>query len=106
MNRRCAISSCRSGVGSADVSGAFTLTNLTIRSLWLPANGSRAIQGKLAMKGTQGSVPDSCVHCTNADQPNLSCLVTPNKKRIPDFQETNEYPCNCEQVLPSHEHLG
>jgi hypothetical protein len=50
--------------------------------------------------------PDSGVHCTNADQPNLSCLVTPDKKRISDFQETNENSSNWEQVLPSHEHLG
>src|SRR4029453_9420603 len=49
--------------------------------------------------------PDSGVHRTDADQPNLSCFVAPNKKRISDFQETNESPCNWEQVLPSHEHL-
>src|SRR5205823_15002142 len=45
------------------------------------------------------------VHCTNANQPNLSRLAVPDKKRICDFQEGNKYSCNWEQVLPSHEYL-
>ena len=46
------------------------------------------------------------MHPANADQPNLSGLVIPNKKRISDFQETNKYSCDWEQVIPSHEYLG
>src|SRR5215468_10690955 len=45
------------------------------------------------------------VHCTNANQPNLSRLAVPDKKRISDFQEANKYSCNWEQVFPSYEYL-
>jgi hypothetical protein len=45
------------------------------------------------------------VHPANADQPNLSRLAVPDKKRICDFQEANKYACNWEQVFPSYEYL-
>ena len=46
------------------------------------------------------------MHGTNADQPDFSCFAIPNKERISNFQETNEYSCDWEQVLPSYEYLG
>jgi hypothetical protein len=45
------------------------------------------------------------VHCTNANQPNLSRLVVPDKKRICDFQEANKYSCHWEHVFPSYKYL-
>jgi hypothetical protein len=46
------------------------------------------------------------VHCTNANQPNLSRLAVPNKKWISDFQQTNKDSRDWEQVPPSHEYFG
>ena len=46
------------------------------------------------------------MHRTNADQPDFSCFAIPNRKRISDFPETNEYSSDWEQILPSHEYLG
>jgi hypothetical protein len=46
---------------------------------------------------------DPNVHCTNADQPNLSCLLVPNKNRISDFQQTNQDSRDGEKELPSYE---
>jgi len=45
------------------------------------------------------------VHCTNADQPNLSRLAVPDKKWISDFQQTNKDSRDREQVCPSYEYL-
>src|SRR5215468_8379702 len=45
------------------------------------------------------------VHCTNTNQPNLSRLAVPDKKRICNFQEANKYSCNWEQVFPFYEYL-
>src|SRR4030095_11903886 len=49
---------------------------------------------------------DPDVHCTNANQPNLSRLAVPNEKWISDLQETNKDSRDWEQVPPSHEYLG
>ena len=49
---------------------------------------------------------DPDVHCTNANQPNLSRLAVPNEKWISDFQETNKDSRDWEQIPPSHEYLG
>jgi len=45
------------------------------------------------------------MHCTNADQPNLSCLARPNKKWISDFQQTNNNSCDREEMSPPYEDL-
>ena len=45
------------------------------------------------------------VHCTNANQPNLSRLAVPDKKWISDFQQTNKDSDDWEEVLPSHEYF-
>src|SRR5947207_13726183 len=47
--------------------------------------------------------PNSSMHRTNADQPNFTCLVIPNKKWISNFQHTNKYSCDREQVFPFHQ---
>jgi hypothetical protein len=46
------------------------------------------------------------VHCTNADQPNLSRLAVPDKKWISDLQQTNKYSRHRERVIPPYEYLG
>src|ERR671937_3203861 len=48
---------------------------------------------------------DGDVHCTNAQQPNLSRLAVPDKKWISDFQQTNEDSRDWEKVLQSYEYL-
>ena len=45
------------------------------------------------------------VHCTNADQPNLSRLAVPDKNWISDFQQTNKDSDDREEVFPSHEYF-
>jgi hypothetical protein len=46
------------------------------------------------------------VHCTNSDQPNLSRLAVPDKKRISDFQQADKDSHDREEVFPSHEYPG
>src|SRR5947207_2852820 len=46
------------------------------------------------------------VHCTNANQPNLSRLAVPNEKWISNFQQTNQDSREWKEVCPPYEYLG
>src|SRR5438132_4361729 len=48
---------------------------------------------------------DPDVHCTNADQPNLSRSAVPDKERVSNFQKTNNNSHDWEQVFPSYKCL-
>jgi len=48
---------------------------------------------------------DPGMHCTNADQPNLSRLAVPDKKWISDCQQARKDSRDWEEVLPPNEYL-